>query len=425
MYACPVSTDRAAPSGFGALSRAELATLVPELLLAGHLIDRAGLPHALVAFGPDGMRDVAIEEWQGASPVYTKRMQHAFGFTGDDVVTIFKGLQLDIGAPPQFMDFRYTVSDAQHGEFHLAHCGALMDVEPLGADYVRRMCHDIEDPTFDATAIATNPNAVMRPIHRPPRVPADRVPHCAWSVTIDETNDAPPYPPQAVVIGRTAAAAFDELTPIDAGEDGRCDYSGPLLADVPFSEFSHSALVRMAEEVCLQGHLLNLSFLLALRSRLPEQRVIEIARKQFGGVAGVVAGRLLAALGIPGDLNGAARLLRVHPAVNPAGYTGVQISIDERGVRLHVDRHAPATNDGAWPSLLSPDHLEPLEAILHAVNPSFHAEAVQADPDLLEIAVVGGERVDTELPEVQLTRFSTGASFVLTERRAVLPVLNT
>ncbi len=27
------------------------------------------------------------------------------------MVTIFKGLQLDIGAPPQFMDFRYTVHD--------------------------------------------------------------------------------------------------------------------------------------------------------------------------------------------------------------------------------------------------------------------------------------------------------------------------
>src|SRR5437773_1260453 len=86
MYACPVSTGAAV--GFAALSRAQLAVLVPELLLAGHLIDRAGLPHALAAFGPDGMRDVAIEEWQGASPVYTKRMQRTFGFAGDDVVTI-------------------------------------------------------------------------------------------------------------------------------------------------------------------------------------------------------------------------------------------------------------------------------------------------------------------------------------------------
>ena len=76
-----------------------------------------------------------------ASPVYTRRMQDALGYAPSspghgDVVTIFKGLQLDIGAPPQFMDFRYTVHDPWHGEFQLDHCGALMDVEPMGPDYV-------------------------------------------------------------------------------------------------------------------------------------------------------------------------------------------------------------------------------------------------------------------------------------------------
>ena len=90
-----------------------------------------------------------------------------------------------IGAPPQFMDFRYSLEDPWHGRFELAHCGALMDVEPMGPDYVRSMCHDIEDPTFDATALATNPYAQVRPIHRPPRVPADRHPVCAWTVIID------------------------------------------------------------------------------------------------------------------------------------------------------------------------------------------------------------------------------------------------
>ena len=51
-----------------------------------------------------------------------------------------------------------------------------MDVEPMGDEYVTAMCHDIEDPTFDATALATNPHAQVRPVHRPPRRPADRTP---------------------------------------------------------------------------------------------------------------------------------------------------------------------------------------------------------------------------------------------------------
>jgi hypothetical protein len=422
MYTCPVSTGEVV--GFSALSRAELAVLVPELLLAGHLIDRSGLPHALVAFGPDGMRDIAIEEWQGASPVYTKRMQRALHFEGDDVATIFKGLQLDIGAPPQFMDFRYTVHDAHHGEFRLAHCGALMDVEPMGEDYVRRMCHDIEDPTFDATAVATNPKAVMRPIHRPPRSADHTGEHCAWTVTIDDANDAPPYPPQALVIGATAAAGYAGVPVIDDGEDGRSDYRGPLLADVPFHEFSHSALVRIADEVALQGHLLTLSFLLALRSRLDEPAVIEIGRKQFTGVAGVAAGRIRAALGIAGDLDGAAKLLRLHPALNPRGYTGVEVEHRHELV-VRVDRHSPAFGDGAWPSLLAEGHLNALDAILHAVDPGLRAEVTRSDEDALELHVVRGQPVDAEQPEVQLTRFSTGAAFVLAERRTVLPVLNT
>ena len=57
------------------------------------------------------------------------------------------------------------------GEFSLQHCGALLDVEPSAEKQVPDV-HAIEDPTFDATAAATNPCAI-RPIHRPPRVPPD------------------------------------------------------------------------------------------------------------------------------------------------------------------------------------------------------------------------------------------------------------
>ena len=93
-------------SRYSALSRAELAILVPELLLIGQLIDRSGMAWCIQSFGRPGMLQIAIEEWAGASPIYTRRMQRALGYSGDDVITIFKGLQLDIGAPPQFMDFR-------------------------------------------------------------------------------------------------------------------------------------------------------------------------------------------------------------------------------------------------------------------------------------------------------------------------------
>ena len=130
------------------LGHDELATLVEEHLLAGHLIDRAGMP-VVTAHGVDVMRDVAIDEWMGASPVYTRRIQRLLRCEGDTVEACFKAMQLDIGAPPQFMDFRFTVVDDHHGRFHLDHCGALMDVEPMGDEFVVAMCHHIEDPTFE------------------------------------------------------------------------------------------------------------------------------------------------------------------------------------------------------------------------------------------------------------------------------------
>src|SRR5690625_7022947 len=46
------------------------------------------------------------EEWAGASPVYAQRIQRALNFVGNDVPTIFKGMQFDIGSPPQFMEDR-------------------------------------------------------------------------------------------------------------------------------------------------------------------------------------------------------------------------------------------------------------------------------------------------------------------------------
>src|SRR3954453_15333098 len=92
------------------LDHEELATLVKEHLLAGHLIDRAGMP-VVIGYGVDAMAAVAIDEWMGASPVYTKRTQRLLGFEGNTVEACFKAMQLELGAPPEFMDFRYTVID--------------------------------------------------------------------------------------------------------------------------------------------------------------------------------------------------------------------------------------------------------------------------------------------------------------------------
>ncbi|MDC3725627.1 hypothetical protein HNC20_21265 [Rhodococcus rhodochrous] len=406
---------------FAALSRTDLAVLVPELLLCGQLIDRSGMAHLISAFGREGMAEVAIEEWQASSPWYTRRMQRALKFEGDDVVTIFKGMQLDIGAPPQFMDFRYRVHDRDHGEFWLDHCGALMDVEPLGDAYVTAMCHDIEDPTFDATALATNPHARVRPIHRPPRAPADRRPHCAWTVTIDASYEPPAVEPHTEALGRTAAVAL-ELRPIDRDGEGRHDYSGPLLADLRFDEFSKSALVRIAEEVCLQHHLLALGFLMSVRKRTDEQSAIELTRKQLTGIAGITSERIRTALGLPRSFAGLAAVLDVHPLLAPHRYVDRVICFDDDALGLRINRRGGAFDDGSWPTLIDPEHLGPLDALVRGVDPHFTTRLVSETEEALVVEVFRAESPANECDEVAITRFSTGSSFVFEDRGIPLPL---
>ncbi|WP_109529845.1 MULTISPECIES: hypothetical protein [Nocardia] len=408
-------------SRYQGLSRADLAILVPELLLCGHLIDRSGMAHSIGAFGREGMARIAIEEWQTASPVYTRRMQRALKFTGDSVETIFKGLQLDIGAPPQFMDFRYRVDDHDHGEFWLDHCGALADVEPMGEEFVVSMCHDIEDPTFDATALATNPHAQVRPIHRPPRRPADRRPVCAWTVIISDSHVPPPIPPNSELVAGSVAAGV-ELPAIDPASEGMSDYSGPLLSDLRFPDFSQSALVRMAEEVCLQQHLLTLGFMIAVRSRADADAAAEIGRKQFTGIAGLASERIRNSLRLGDDIAALVQVLRLHPALNPLSYTGIEITDTPGAVQLHVPNDTGAQRDGTWPAMLTPDHPGPLEAMVRGVNPRFTPRVLSASPDGFTVEITLGDETFREASEVAITRFSTGADFAFTDRGIPLPL---
>ncbi|MBW8487500.1 hypothetical protein [Actinomadura parmotrematis] len=402
------------PSRYAPLSRAELAVLVPELLLIGHLIDRAGMPYCLEAWGEEQMTQVAIEEWAGASPIYTRRMQRALRFEGDDVPTIFKGMQLDIGAPPQFMDFRYSVADPWHGAFHLDHCGALLDVEPMGPAMVKNMCHDIEDPTFDATAVATNPRAQVRPVHRPPRTPADRTPHCAWTVEIDPSFPVVEALPALADIERTRAATLD-LDPIDPAGDGLADYSGALVDDLDFAAFSHSALVRIADEVVLQNHLLNLSFQRAVRARAGDDEGLfrRIALSQLVGHAGVAAERLHRALGLGSSPEDAATLLELHPLMNPLPY----VDLVRDGAAVTV-APSPAHEDGGWPALCGPDAPDALRAIVRAADPHLDVE-VTGTPTAWTARVVVTGTAAPEPGPVAVTKISKGAAFAFEPRRSL------
>lgn len=409
------------------LDHGTLARLLPDLLLIGQLIDRAGMPALLGEFGVDGMRDVAIEEWQAASPHYTRRMKEALSITGDGVAEIFKGFQLDVGAPPEFMDFRYSVTDHDHGEFWLDHCGALVDVEPMGDRLVTTMCHDIEDPTFPATALATNPRAVVEPIHRPPRSPEGRTPHCHWTVRIDPDAEPAMLPEPAVeaassrLIGFTFSAPQPEAT---AGEGARDDYAGALLTDLVFSEFTTAALIRITREVYLQMHLLAVGFHQSVRRRSDAETADRLLAYQATGIAGVAAGRIRDVLGVGGDARGLAAVLDVHPLAGPTAYTGYSSEVSEDGESLVVrwDTSADGFADDTWLPLLARDGLRPLEAAAQAVDPHWTVERIPSDCSRVEAVLRLGDEPARESDEVAVTRISTGAAFEFGPVRTPLPI---
>lgn len=414
--------------GDNELSHDELAALGREYLLAGHLIDRAGMPALVAEFGLETMRDVAIEEWMAASPIYTRRMQRLLGFDGDDVATIFKGMQFDIGAPHQFMDFRYKVVDHDHGEFWLAHCGALMDVEPMGDEFVVAMCHDIEDPTFDATAVATNPKAQVRPIHRPPRSPADRHPHCHWQVDIVE-DAAPLCDPDVTRSLAASKAASTPLPPIGADADGWNSYAGELEPDLRLEAFSSGALRALLDEIALQGHLLARSFLLAVARRSDTEAARRIGAKQMNGSVGLTAKRLAAHLGTEGTLADIARVIELHPALRPRTYVDVDVSLDDAAdgsqILLVTMRDCPALHESdglSWPALLATGNTAAIEVLVQAVNPRArcvvasgshgpHSDGHPSPGYQWVVTIDESAEPAGESDDVLVASFSTGADF--------------
>jgi hypothetical protein len=400
------------------LSRAALAALGREFMMFGQLNDRVGLPTLGGKLGADAMERTAIDEWMGASPIYTRRMRRSLGFAGDDVATIMKGLQLDVGFAHQYFDVRYEVESATRGRFWLNSCGALMDVEPFGESQVISMCHHMEDPTFDATAVATNPRARVRPIHRPPRRPSERVPHCMWTITIEP--DVEPIVERDLTkrIGASKLARIELKRCADAEAGGWPDYDRPFESALQLEDFSHGALVLICKELAVQNHLLVRSFMTTTTERGGAELAAHCAEQQWIGSGYVCSERLQAALGIEaGGIEAVMKTLQMHPALHPREYIDARFELlDARTGRISI---------GACDALEEADAASWFAALANRPAPALDAmaRAVDARASCLPVAPPAGMRlawevaVDegaerAEIPRaVELARISGAASF--------------
>jgi hypothetical protein len=300
-----------------------------------------------------------------------------------------------------------------------------MDVEPMGEEFVFGMCHDIEDPTFDATAGATNPYAQVRPIHRPPRRPADRAPHCHWRVDIDPTGDPVAPHPTMAIVGESVIARVGVDDPgRDAEPGGWFDYSGDFDPGFTLEDLSHRALVVALQEVAVQTHLLAHAYLHCVATRWGVPEALENAPQVFTGAAGVSAGRLTGVLGIAGDdAEAIAKLFQLHPVFHPRTYVSPAINlIDERTVRFALaDAPCFHERDGlSWLATLSDAPHPALDAIAQAVNPrAFSAPAAPRAGERFAwlVTIDPGAEAARPSPSVELARISTGATVKFLPRR--------
>jgi hypothetical protein len=338
-------------SAFDELPREPLRGAALETMLVGHLIDRALMPQVFLATRDAGLVDqVAIDEWMGASPVYTRRMRRLMRIEGDDVPAIVKALQLDCGFPHQYMDVGWKLVDATHAEFFLRHCGALLDVEPHGEARVIGMCHTIEDPTFDATAYATNPRARVRPIHRPPRVPKDRQPHCHWTIEIDPANEPVGPAKNTRAVSELALAQIENVRAPERDEGWR-DYDRAVEPGFELGHLSSATLAAVARELQLQVQLLATSAELALAPRIGADEARKVLAAQWSGVGWHAGARLARALGVAGGgASGVARVLSLHAAL-PAGFSR-ELAVEGERVQLALEPQRAELLDPAHPGWL-------------------------------------------------------------------------
>jgi hypothetical protein len=416
-------------------SRSFLARLGYEYLLIGHLLDRVGQPLVGMEQGADGFVRSGIEEWMGASPIYSKRMQRLMGFEGDDVGTVFKNLQLEVGSPQQFMDFQFRLDSPEYGEFWLCHCGALLDIEKTGnPKTVKLMCHDIEDPTFDATAAATNPRMVMRPIHRPPRIDGEvagvtgngpnRWPHCRWAVYIAEDNQPYEQHPNLEVVGRSQLASIPVVLPEkDAEPGGWPDYSGPFDPGCQLHDFSHRALVGLNQEFCVQTLLLMQSYMLCNANALGAEKAQELARRMWVGHAAVAVERLQRYFGVAGDdVETVAKVLQLHPHFQPRSYVDLRVAVTgPRTARIEIG-DCPALAEEtelSWFKQLGPEPHPAIEALVQQVNPRARVRAAEPGSARLAWAVEIDPKAEPaeEPQELALARMSGGMTFRFEQRR--------
>jgi hypothetical protein len=311
-----------------------------EIMLANHIHDRAALLQVTLQYGLESQTAVACDEWMGSSPIYNARNRALLNMQDDDVATVFKCLQVDIGAPHNFLEFHYEIASPEEGFFWTTSCGPYNHVRRMtNADphMETQICHHMEDPTFDATVMAVNPRMRCRPVYRPPYGEVPEGGPCRWRVAIEYDIGMVEDNPTLNIVRQSLAADF-KFREITADTDGMTDYAGEFRRDFVLSDLAHNVLARQCKEFALDVHLLNRACYTSIAERWGEDVLGPLAVEQWRSMAPVTVHRLRKAFDITGDsMSSVLKVLQLNPFL-PREYLKLGFELlDETSGRIWIE----------------------------------------------------------------------------------------
>ncbi|NQX88717.1 MAG: hypothetical protein HRT77_08630 [Halioglobus sp.] len=357
------------------LEHSLLACYGREVMLANHIHDRSALLPIALQYGMKAQTQVACDEWMGASPIYNYRNRQLMKMENNDVETVLKCLQLDIGAPHNFLAFHYELRSPEEGFFWTTTCGPYNHVRRMtnnDPDMEKQICHHMEDPTFDATVMAVNPRMRCRPVYRPPYGQIPKSGPCRWRVAIEKDVGLVEDNPTLAIVQQSKAAEF-QFAPIRFDADGMTNYQGPLKRDLTLEDLSHNTLARQCKEFALDVHLLNRACYSSIAERWGASVIAPMAIEQWRSIAPLTVHRLRKTFNITDDdMSAILKILQLNPFL-PKEYLAMRfelISASQGRVWLEdcAALHEPL--ERGLVSLLTHQPATPgFDAMVTAVNP--------------------------------------------------------
>ncbi|MDZ7732919.1 MAG: hypothetical protein U5R31_07190 [Acidimicrobiia bacterium] len=128
----------------------------------------------------------------------------------------------------------------------------------------------------------------------------------------------------------TNLATMPNDPPASAEPGGWEDYAGEFDPHFELEDLSHRALVLVATELALQGHLLARGCMWAVEERYGVDEAVDVGRKLFAGVGWVTAERLLPVLGLTGEsVADVAKVLQIDHVLLLRDYLGLSITMPD------------------------------------------------------------------------------------------------